>query len=424
MGMKFTNFATSTLAAGITNVQTSLSVFAGDGIKFPVLGAGDYFYATLENLSGTREVIKVTARTVDSFDTIVRAQDGTTALAWNAGDKVELRLVSVNLNDVPKLDEANTFSGPASTFTNPPNMTSPLTVSNGGIGTNTLTLNNVLLGNGISAPKVVAPGTSGNVLTSDGTTWNSTTPVKAVQIQPISASVAANALTISASALSLDFRSTTLGSGTVTTVAGTPSNLVVPSTATLGTVNAVQSRLVVLALNNAGTIELAVINIAGGNDLTETGVITTTTISAAATANNVAYSTTGRTGVAYRVIGYIESTQTTAGTWATAPSTIQGYGGQALATISSLGYGQTWQNVAGSRAYGTTYYNTKGKPIFVAVSGNAVASTLSATVGGNAAASCNGATTSNPFIAFIVPSGNSYSVTQSGGTINYWNELS
>ena len=34
-----------------------------------------------------------------------------------------------------------------------------------------LTLNNVLLGNGTSALQAVAPGASGNVLTSDGTTW-------------------------------------------------------------------------------------------------------------------------------------------------------------------------------------------------------------------------------------------------------------
>lgn len=39
-----------------------------------------------------------------------------------------------------------------------------------------LTANNVLLGNGTGAPQVVAPGTAGNVLTSNGTTWASTTP--------------------------------------------------------------------------------------------------------------------------------------------------------------------------------------------------------------------------------------------------------
>jgi hypothetical protein len=49
-------------------------------------------------------------------------------------------------------------------------------VANGGTGATTLTANNVILGNGTSAPLFVAPGTSGNVLTSDGTTWQSTTP--------------------------------------------------------------------------------------------------------------------------------------------------------------------------------------------------------------------------------------------------------
>jgi hypothetical protein len=48
-----------------------------------------------------------------------------------------------------------------------------LPVANGGTGAATLTANNVLLGNGTSAPQVVAPGTNGNVLTSNGTTWTS-----------------------------------------------------------------------------------------------------------------------------------------------------------------------------------------------------------------------------------------------------------
>lgn len=48
-----------------------------------------------------------------------------------------------------------------------------LPVGNGGTGATELALDNVLLGNGSSAPKVVAPGTAGNVLTSNGTTWAS-----------------------------------------------------------------------------------------------------------------------------------------------------------------------------------------------------------------------------------------------------------
>jgi hypothetical protein len=49
-------------------------------------------------------------------------------------------------------------------------------VANGGTGATTLTANNVLLGNGTSAVQVVAPGTNGNVLTSNGTTWTSAAP--------------------------------------------------------------------------------------------------------------------------------------------------------------------------------------------------------------------------------------------------------
>lgn len=269
----------------------------------------------------------------------------------------------------------------------------------------------------------------------DGTDWVVLNVVPTVatapaQIMPISASVAANALTISASALSLDFRSATLTSGTVTTVTGSPSNLVISSGSTLGTVNAVQSRIIVIALNNAGAIELAAVNISGGNDLSETGVISTTAEGGAGAADsaNVIYSTTARTNVAYRVIGYIESTQATAGTWATAPSTIQGGGGQALAAMSGIGYGQTWQNLTASRTATTTYYNTTGKPIFVVAC-------LSDSVGQNIAnATVNGlnfiygaASVAAGFgaaVSFVVPPGASYSVTIANfSAVASWREL-
>jgi hypothetical protein len=55
-------------------------------------------------------------------------------------------------------------------------VTGTLPVANGGIGTNTLSANAVLLGNGTSAVQTVAPGTNGNVLVSNGTTWVSQAP--------------------------------------------------------------------------------------------------------------------------------------------------------------------------------------------------------------------------------------------------------
>jgi len=51
-----------------------------------------------------------------------------------------------------------------------------VTVAQGGTGAASLTANNVIIGNGTNAVQFVAPGTSGNLLTSNGTTWTSTAP--------------------------------------------------------------------------------------------------------------------------------------------------------------------------------------------------------------------------------------------------------
>jgi hypothetical protein len=55
-------------------------------------------------------------------------------------------------------------------------VTGVLPVANGGTGASSLTANRVLLGNGTSALQTVAPGTNGNVLVSNGTTWVSQAP--------------------------------------------------------------------------------------------------------------------------------------------------------------------------------------------------------------------------------------------------------
>lgn len=242
-------------------------------------------------------------------------------------------------------------------------------------------------------------------------------------IYPISASVAANAMTVTLNPCSLAFRSTTLGSGTTSTAKVTSAiTMTVSSGSTLGTVNNVQSQIVVLAINNAGTIELAVVNIAGGNNLDETTLITTTAEGGAGAADSAStiYSTTARSSVAFRVVGVIISTQATAGTWITAPSTIQGTGGQALTSMQSLGYGQTWQNftVGTQRVNGTTYYNSTGKPIMVVGYFN-VSSTTAITIGGVSLQPFNtNAQAYIPFI-FIVPPGMSYSISAA----SIWNEL-
>jgi hypothetical protein len=75
----------------------------------------------------------------------------------------------------------------------------------GGTGQSTLTLNNVLLGNGTSAVQFVAPGTSGNVLTSDGTTWASTSPAGAWTLLKKAANQSVTASTVLVDVTSLTF---------------------------------------------------------------------------------------------------------------------------------------------------------------------------------------------------------------------------
>ena len=72
-------------------------------------------------------------------------------------------LANTGVSNDPKWDQVNLSNGVAGV----------LPVANGGTGASTLTANSVLLGNGTSVPQVVAPGSNGNVLTSDGTTWTS-----------------------------------------------------------------------------------------------------------------------------------------------------------------------------------------------------------------------------------------------------------
>jgi hypothetical protein len=228
-------------------------------------------------------------------------------------------------------------------------------------------------------------------------------------IQPFTATVAASAMTVTLQPTSIDFRSTTLSSGEVTTVdIATAVMLVIPSGATLGTVNAVASNLAIIAINNAGTVVLGVVNIAGGVDLSESGVITSTIINTASDLSTVIYSASAQTSKAYRVIGYVESTQATAGTWATTPSLVQGAGGQNL-VMGTLGYGQTWQDVSASRAQATNYYNTTGKPIMVNIFTAVAGATGTITVNGALAAYNLGSIAEYNKFSVIVPNGNSYS---------------
>lgn len=150
------------------------------------------------------------------------------------------------------------------------------------------------------------------------------------------ASVGGNALTIAlktkagTDATATDpiyiiFRSATITSGEYFVRQVTSAlSISVSSGSTLGTTSAVLSQIDVLAIDNAGAVELAVVN-DNGATLDGQSLISTTAEGGAGAADsvNTIYSATARSNVPYRYIGYVQSTQATAGTWATSPSKIQ-----------------------------------------------------------------------------------------------------
>jgi hypothetical protein len=142
---------------------------------------------------------------------------GTRTVVYNNGTDVGTQLNwlgSLTLGTALPIASGGTGTT-STTFVNlATNVTGTLPVANGGTGAATLTANNVILGNGTSAPLFVAPGSNGNVLTSNGTTWASSTPT--AQAYP-----GAGIANSTGSAWGTSY--TTTGSGTVVALATSPS---------------------------------------------------------------------------------------------------------------------------------------------------------------------------------------------------------
>lgn len=107
MPIKLANNASGTLATAVSASDTGVALTTGDGAEFPVLTAGDYFYATVTSSQGTQEIVKVTARSGDSI-TVVRAQEGTLAAGFAAGARFELRVTVQSVLDAIQDSEKNT----------------------------------------------------------------------------------------------------------------------------------------------------------------------------------------------------------------------------------------------------------------------------------------------------------------------------
>lgn len=160
------------------------------------------------------------------------------------------------------------------------------------------------------------------------TTANALNNTAQLKIPATDCTQASGALTFTMGAAIYDFGDATLTSGTVTQVSGTPADLVLPSGGTLGTITTVEANIYRVVINNAGTLEQAIIQPLASTDLSEEGVISTTAIGTGSDSLGVFYSTTARTNVPYRIVGIVKSVNT-AGAWGD-PTLIRGSSGRVL----------------------------------------------------------------------------------------------
>ena len=103
----------------------------------------------------------------------------------------------IALSDLSSISFGATGLTPATATSGAVVVAGTLDVNNGGTGLATLTANNVILGNGTSTPTFVAPSTSGNVLTSNGTTWVSSVPATSGTVTSVNVSGGTTGLTTS-----------------------------------------------------------------------------------------------------------------------------------------------------------------------------------------------------------------------------------
>lgn len=160
-----------TLASGtdaITAVASVGMTAYATGQTFTFIAAGTNTGAVTLNINsiGAKAITKNGATALSAGDI------ASGAIVQVSYDGTQFQLISAN-GVVKSFSAGTTGLTPSTATSGSVTLAGTLNVANGGTGATSLTANNVILGNGTSAVQVVAPGTSGNVLTSNGTTWTS-----------------------------------------------------------------------------------------------------------------------------------------------------------------------------------------------------------------------------------------------------------
>ena len=213
-GTAITAINASNISSGtIANARTTAAT-ANGASTIVLRDSGGDFSANLINASFTGNGVQITAINASNLTTGTVNNARTTASSANGASTIVLR--DTNGSFSANVVNANSFSGNGVSITdiNASNLTSGtvpsarisgaysgltglgtvasgtwnanvISATYGGTGSANLTANNVILGNGANTVQFVAPGTSGNLLTSNGTTWQSTAPSFAASDQAL-----------------------------------------------------------------------------------------------------------------------------------------------------------------------------------------------------------------------------------------------
>lgn len=108
---QFENNVSVKMVGDLTAIATTLTVQSGLGERFPSPTAGTYFLLTIEDMvTREREICRCTARTGDAL-TIVRAQEGSSALAFSEDTSiVQMRVTRDTLGGFSQLDSTETHT--------------------------------------------------------------------------------------------------------------------------------------------------------------------------------------------------------------------------------------------------------------------------------------------------------------------------
>jgi hypothetical protein len=99
MGVILRNNVSGTLATTVSASDVGLVLTSGHGNRFPGPTAGDYFYATLEGVDGSIEIVRVTERVGDVLF-VERGSDDSTPASFSAGTRLEMRVNAACIRDI------------------------------------------------------------------------------------------------------------------------------------------------------------------------------------------------------------------------------------------------------------------------------------------------------------------------------------